>query len=877
MTDVQGRLPASMPSPPAEDPGVHPAPSLMHRLRFWAAVVVPIAFVVLALWLLHHQFRQYKLQDILAGVGELPTWRIGLAAVLTIVAFTVLAGYDWLGFRYINHPLPLRKIATAAFISYALSYNLGYTLITGGSLRYRLYSAWGLSASEIAKVVGFCLLTFWLGLAAIAGVGLLAEPETIGSALRLPPTLTWLLGIVLLVVVGAYVLATAVWRRSITLRSWTFHLPPPWISLCQIVVTVLDLALAGTVLYVLLPQDLGLSYFAVIGIYLISVVVGLASQVPGGLGVFETTFLHLLPGSTSSAAIAGSLLAYRGIYYLMPLALASLMLAAHEVELRFKRVPLSQETVRWLTSMAPQALGVITFISGAILLFSSATPTTPSRLYILAQFLPLHVLELSHLVGSITGAVLIILSRGIQLRLDGAFWLAVIFLFVGIIASLAKGLDYEESIVLSLLLLALLPARGFFYRRASLLDEPLSAGWMVACGVVLACSVWLGLFSYKHIEYRNELWWHFAFAADAPRFMRASVAVAAVLLLAAVGRLLRPARTRIEHSSKALLDQIRPVVAASREPCAHLALLGDKEFLINDVGDAFIMYAVRGRTWVAMGGPVGPTREHADLIWRYRELVDRSGGWPIFYQVRPDSLHLYLDLGLTLLKVGEEARVCLADFSLDGGERKSLRHTHAHAGREGCSFEVLPADQNHERIAELKEISDQWLAEKNTREKRFSLGYFEPDYIARCPLALVRREGRIIAFANLWLGAEKEELSLDLMRFRPDAGQGVMDFLLTSLMLWGRDEGYRHFGLGMAPLSGFHDHPLAPLWNRAGGFVFRHGEHFYNFEGLRQYKDKFHPEWSPRYLAAPGGLALPAILIDLAALISGGIRGVVKK
>jgi phosphatidylglycerol lysyltransferase len=141
----------------------------------------------------------------------------------------------------------------------------------------------------------------------------------------------------------------------------------------------------------------------------------------------------------------------------------------------------------------------------------------------------------------------------------------------------------------------------------------------------------------------------------------------------------------------------------------------------------------------------------------------------------------------------------------------------------------------------------------------------------------VRREGKLLAFANLWLGGGKEELSVDLMRHLPDAPHGVMDYLFLHVMLWGAQQGYQWFNLGMAPLSGLEDRALAPLWNRLGALVFHHGEHFYNFQGLRQYKAKFDPQWEPKYLAFPGGLTLPRILTNIAALISGGLKGVLTK
>lgn len=152
-----------------------------------------------------------------------------------------------------------------------------------------------------------------------------------------------------------------------------------------------------------------------------------------------------------------------------------------------------------------------------------------------------------------------------------------------------------------------------------------------------------------------------------------------------------------------------------------------------------------------------------------------------------------------------------------------------------------------------------------------------PAYIARCPVAVVQKGDEIVAFANMWSAAGNEELSIDLMRHLPSCPETIMDYLFAKIMLWGAGEGYQWFNLGMAPLSGLDENALAPFWSKAGTLVFRHGEHFYNFQGLRQYKEKFTPEWHPKYLACRGGLALPRILANLTALISGGLSGIVTK
>jgi phosphatidylglycerol lysyltransferase len=180
-------------------------------------------------------------------------------------------------------------------------------------------------------------------------------------------------------------------------------------------------------------------------------------------------------------------------------------------------------------------------------------------------------------------------------------------------------------------------------------------------------------------------------------------------------------------------------------------------------------------------------------------------------------------------------------------------------------------------VPALARVSAAWLAGKATREKGFSNASFDAAYLANFPVALVRRAGEIVAFANLWRGAGRAELSVDLMRHAPDAPPGTMDFLFAELLAWGSAAGYRGFNFGMAPLAGLEAMDAAPVWRFVGTLIYRHGEHFYNFEGLRRYKAKFAPAWTPLYLASPGGLALPLALVDVTALIAGGVAGILSK
>jgi phosphatidylglycerol lysyltransferase len=842
------------------------------------APLLSLLFFTLALWLLHRELRDFRYREVIRFLEELPLGRVLEALGFTFCSYLALTGYDALALRYIGKRVAYWKLALASYVGYAFSNTLGLPLFTGTPLRARLYSGWGLSGIDITRLVLFSYATFWLGFCGLSGIGFLLEPIAVPKLLRLPMVSARPVGLLLIGLIASYIAVAFLRRRPLTFKGLELAVPRPGLALAQIALSAIDWCFAGAVLYSLLPASWNLTFFHFLAVFLFAQVVGLLSHVPGGLGVFETLMVLLLPRELPRSELLAAMVAFRGVYYFLPLLMAALSLAVHEVVRRREQVGrLARAFGGRAPDVVPQVLAVTTFLGGAVLLISGATPAVHSRLSWLDDFLPLPVIEISHFLGSLVGTGLLFLAIGLQRRLDAAYQLALGMLAAGIVFSLAKGLDWEEALILAVMLAALAPCRRHFYRKASLTAETFTPGWIAAIAIVLLGSLWLGFFAYKHVDYSHDLWWHFTLFGNAPRFLRASVGVAALALGLSLWRLLRPAPPEPDVPTEEEISHAAALVADSPRTYAYLVLLGDKEILFNETRSAFVMFGVERRSWVAMGDPVGTDRERTDLVWKFRELVDRHAGWTCFYQVSERNLHMYVDIGLTLVKLGEEARVPLAAFSLEGRNRKKLRHAFRRCQEEGCVLEVIPAEQVRACLPELERISDEWLRSKNTREKGFSLGFFDRDYMTRLPVALVRRGGSIVAFANLWPGGRREELSIDLMRHSLDAPPGVMDYMFVALMLWGAEQGYRWFSLGMAPLAGLEARAVAPLWSRLGALVFRHGEHFYNFQGLRHYKDKFEPVWEPRYLACPGGLALPLVLADVAALIGRGLRGVVAK
>ena len=840
-----------------------------------AAPLFGLVVFLLAGYAIHRVFREYHYHELRAAFQDITTAHIIAAACFAAGSYFMLTLFDVLGFRYAGVSLPYHRLALASFIGYSLSNNVGHSVLSGGAVRYRLYSAWGVEPGQIARIVTFCMVTGWVGFATMGGMACLLEPAGAFPAL-FPVHLHIPLGLALLGLSTAYLTVSALGWGVIRWHGHELALPGGRLALAQILAGAVDLTLTSAVFYSLLHLDKPLGFVSFAGFFMIAIIAGLVSQVPGGLGVFETIMLAFLSPYASGPHLISAIVLYRTVYYFVPLFLACALLGAHEILNRSAVLGRFAMVLRNLSPLIPSVFAISTMVGGAILLFSGATPPAHNRITLLQGLVPLPMVEFSHFLASLVGVLLLFLARALQRRVDAAYWLTSVLLAAGALLSLLKGLDYEEAVVLGVMLAALLPCHREFTRRSSLLAPRFGPGWVGAIAVIAASTVWLLFFAYRHVEYSTELWWQFTFSkSGAPSALRASVGAGVLLAGLSLAKLLQPAPVFSDSEAPPDMGRVAAAVAVSGSTGARLAFLGDKRFLFHDTLPGFIMYSLSGRCAVAMGDPVGDPEASRDLVWDFRDLCDRAGLMTVFYQVHPETLHLYADIGLSLAKFGEEAMVNLRTWSLDGAPNKNERNLLHRMDRDGVTFEVVERPAVPAFLDELRQVSDEWLVKKAGREKGFSLGFFDEIYLCQCRLALLRRGGQVVAFANLLESGT--ELSVDLMRHRADAPDGAMEALFLRLMAWGAQEGFERFNLGMAPLSGIEGGQGAPFWNRLASMVYEHGGRFYNFQGLRRYKDKFHPKWEPRYIASPGGISLPQVLASVAGLVNRGVGGTVMK
>jgi len=845
------------------------------RLQRFVAPVLAIGICALLLLVFQHLSRAVDYRSVIRQLWHLSPAQWAGALGATALSFVALVGRDAIGLRYLGATVSRGALWVGAIAGSALGNVTGFGALTGGAVRCRVYGSAGVTAAQIGRMTVFTSVTLALALALMTALGMAGAADTLAGLLHLSPlALRWIGGVVL-ALGAALIAACPAQAREIEpfKRAWLrFAVPARRDLVAQLLLAMLDVAGAGLALWSVMPHaHVGFADF--LTVYAAAMLLGLIGHTPGGIGVFEAAMVFALGASVPDSKVFAALLAYRAIYFGAPLALSAALLAVFEG--RALKNPLSTNLARrgvhGVTQLAPLFLAIVTFVTGSMLVISGATPAFTTRIALLQNFIPLWVLESSQLLGSLFGVLLLFVARGLLRRLDAAWWLALVLAVANLALSLTKGLAFVEAGVLCVLIVLLLATRSRFNRHSSLFAEPFTPAWLASVGCVIALAVWVLFFAFRDVEYSQHLWWQFAFDERAPRALRATLGAGVFAAALASYQLLRPAAGRFTiPASEDLLEAAR-IVRAQERSDAGLALMGDKSFLFSSSRHAFLMYAKRGRTWAALHDPVGPRDEWPALIREFVSLAHAHGGRAAFYQVRADALPLYLDAGLTLMKLGEEARVMLREFDLKGPQRAHLRYALKRGERDGFTFEPIDPAQMAGNLPVLRAISDAWLEERDVREKSFSVAAFDDDYLAAQHVLLVRQNGTPLAFVTFMTTDLNTDATVGVMRHLPGASPYAMEYLFTQLALHLKAAGYQSLSLGMAPLAGMGPTPLASSWHRLAGLIWRFGGKFYNFRGLRGFKNKFAPRWEPRYLAASGSIGVFITLADLS-LLAGGWR-----
>jgi phosphatidylglycerol lysyltransferase len=537
---------------------------------------------------------------------------------------------------------------------------------------------------------------------------------------------------------------------------------------------------------------------------------------------------------------------------------------------------LPDATLVWLA-------GVLTFGSGLFNLFSLVGPKVHGRTRLLLEVFPIEFLHASRFVTLVIGFALAVSSVNLVRRKRRAFLavviLTVLSIVIHLVKTVARGVDWEHAAFSFVLLLVLIRTRKL-YRVGSGVPRWRSVGPGLVTAFVVA--VGYGVAGFWFLDRRQ-----FGVNFTLPDALRKTLRVLSLVSDPAITPLTRHARWFLDSlylmTFTALVYAVvalyRPVlyklrshpreVAQARALVRFFKTWPDKSYFFAPSGQGFIAYGVGGSFAVALGDPVGPQEEIERMVRDFLRFCHENDWGIAFHQATPSFLEIYHRAGLKKLKIGDEALVDLNAFNLDGRERRGLRHTVNLLDKTGVRARLVDPPVGPADLERAHEVSDAWLTIPGRRERGFTLGRFDEDYLRSTPLFAVEDAGgRMLAFANIIPSYAPRETTVDLMRHRPDAPNGIMDYLFLKLFQQERERGFERFNLGMAPMSGFQEREEATAEERAVHLFFQRLNFLFSYRGLRAYKAKFATIWEPRYAIYRNAFDLPRLALALS-IVSG--------
>lgn len=615
--------------------------------------ILGVALLIGALYVVQREFRHLRLKDIGEALSAIPAHSLVFSFVWTILSYFILTFYDRLGTIYAGHKVSYGRVAFASFCAYALSHNIGFAAVSGAAVRYRLYAHWGLTPLQIAKTVAFCSLTFGLGGLVLGGAILFLEPRAIpffGD--HVPKLAMHGVGALMWVVVLGYVTLSRV-LKNIRVGGHEIELPGWRMAIIQVLLATIDVATTATIFFALLPSAPGLTWLIFLGVYVSCYTAGLAANLPGGIGVFDTAMLFGLSPYMSAPHIVGAILVFRLYYYIIPLFLAGSLFAGNEILLR------GGGLLRHVGKLAPvQAIGrwsepdfAVTATTGAVGIcgvlmlclgilapqadFSWIDPDYGALASQAGQFVP-----------SLIGAGLVMMAVALSHRVNLAWGLTILLLVVGaaFTATQENRLWVAGVLVLTTLLIA--PFRACFYRHARLLSGPLQPGSALTLALLGACLFELAVTRAHTHLLQNNAFWMVILSREVPNTVRLAVAISVLLGLTAIWLLLRPSRVHYLPWDGAARQLVRGW-GGRLDQTADGVVLGE-------ASRAAIPFRRCGGVLLGIGDPVGDETDRVSAIWRLRDLARQEGLDAAVWHAGPELLKVYGDLGLTALPLGSD-------------------------------------------------------------------------------------------------------------------------------------------------------------------------------------------------------------------------------
>ncbi|SHH17580.1 phosphatidylglycerol lysyltransferase [Anaerosphaera aminiphila DSM 21120] len=773
-----------------------------------------------------------------------------------LIAFLFGSCYDFILCKYFNLDLKKSSILKVSFVAQGFNNFLSFGGLAGAKIRVDMFGNEGVDRDTTFKISLGALVSEILGLIVL----IIPALYMMGSNLN---KYIYLLAILVLYIPAYFLLGKFKPNKlkNIADKNFPYSFLDSGVKTKLLLGSIVDWVVVALffsqVVRIINPE---ISINKSVFVYVIATLIGILSFIPGGLGSFDLTAMVLF-GSMgySTSHIFISLVIYRISYYVVPWLISVSIYVVSEFKNRTKKVIVSQQVISIV-------LSILIFFSGLTLILSAATPEMLYRIRLVDNVFPMAIREISRGITIIIGILLIVMSRGIALKIKRVYKLSLYSLLFGAMLCIFKGFDYEETFILLLYAFLLYISRDI-YNKEHVSTRPRDY-FSLEMTIFIVLVLYVVIYNITH-----DINFYYSEQAYSVKWLMANPlkVILFLLFLAFVLSMFMFTRKKYlqfeDVSEESIGSFVNFMKDYSGNHFTHMFFTRDKNYFINSKNTVLMQYRTRNDNLIVLGDPVGLEDDFEESI---DEIIDFAESYDMkvsFYEVLGKNLEIYSNQGFSAIKLGEEATVNLSEFSLEGNKNKNLRRIEKKMESGNYKFEFVYPPFEDSFLNRLKEISDSWLGGKE--EMGYSIGRFDRYYLNCAPIAILKNEeDMIFSFATFFPIVNTKKFSVDLMRFdRENSIGGEMDMLFISLLQWGKENGYESFYFGMAPLSNVGTKRYSGTKERVLKLVYEYGNQLYSFKGLRSYKEKFHPKWSGRYLIYKNDINLPDILISLLHLI----------
>lgn len=816
------------------------------------SVIFVIAFVIIsAIEIRNINFEEYH--SLFLSMSFINKIKV---IVFGLIAFLFSTQYDFLLAKYFNINLKKKEIFKISFITQSFNNFISFGGITGTKLRSDMLIKKDVEPKTAIKISTAVLISGLLGLFFLIFPALLLLQDVSRKYI-------YLLGLLSLYIPFYFLVGKLNTGRfkKFTEENSPYSFLDRNIKIKLLIASIIDwLVLSIYFSFVVGVVSPEIPFLTIFLVYIVSEMIGLISFIPGGIGSFDlSVFLILSDLGYGNNNILLSLILFRTSFYLIPWIIGVILYIKEQLVENEKRVIQSQEIVL-------NILSTLIFLSGAILVLSTATPAIAQRVIFVRNIVPRLIFELSKGITLLVGIILIVMSRGIKFRIKKVYKLSLILLVLGSISCIVKGLDFEEATILLVFAFLLYGTKGLFTNEhISIKQKDI---YKLGSYLFIIMMVYISVYNLTHNVniYTSKEAFSFYWIENNPLKLIGFLIFVVILL----ALFLYSRKENIEFkevSDEDIKEYCNFIKDYEGNYFTHLYFMRDKNLFLNNKKTVMMQYKPYKDNIVVLGDPVGIREDFEEAIDEIIEFANNSDMKVCFYEVLGKNLELYANQGFSFIKIGEDATVNLNEFTYDGKKNKNLRKQHNRIDGINYTFEMIYPPFSSEFILELKKISYNWLNGKS--EMGYSLGNFDENYLSTSGISVLKDGiGEIIAFANLLPVVNTKKISVDLMRYnREKCKNNEMDLLFLGLFDWAREEGYEEFYLGMAPLSNVGGKKYSGTKEKFIRLIYDYGNKFYSFQGLRYFKEKFHPKWSGRYIVYKNDMDLMDVLIALLNII----------